>query len=94
MPPPKFPNVAIAGGIEELRRRLVLNGDDFLAGYGMIKGLMDQQNNTMAMQVVKGFTGAEGCPKYFHFLEAEIAFRMQDYPSAWKALQTYESAAE
>jgi len=94
MPQPEFPKVVISGGIEEWRRRLVLHSDDFLAGYAASTALMSQNNNELALEIVRGFTALPECPKYFHFIEAEIAFRMQDFPAAWEALQKYEPIAE
>jgi len=94
MPQPEFPRVMIPGGIDELRRRLVLHSDDFLAGYAASTALMSQNNDDLAMEIVRGFTASSGCPKYFYFLEAQIAFRMQDFPAAWEALQKYAPIAE
>ncbi|MGB8353009.1 MAG: O-antigen ligase family protein [Chthoniobacteraceae bacterium] len=93
MQQPEFPKITIPGGIGEARRRLLVHNDDFLAGYAVITALMGQNNNGLALEIVRGFTALPDCPKYFYFLEAEIAFRMQDFPAAWKALQKYEPVA-
>ena len=94
MPQPEFPKITLPGGMEELHHRLLLHPDDFLAGYAASTALMNQKNDVMAMEVVRGFTALPDCPKYFYFLEAEIAFRMQDFSSAWSTLQKYEPIAE
>lgn len=90
MPPPAFPVTTARENIRELNRRLVLHPNDFLAGYELCRALMEQKNDAMAMQVVRDLKMIPGCPGYFFYIEADLAFRLRDFSAAWESLQKYE----
>jgi len=90
MPQPALPKATVSGDNQELHRRLLRRPDDFLAGYTLYTMLKVQGNFVAAMDVLQGLAKSPDCPRYIYFLEADLAFRMQDFPDAWKALQKYE----
>lgn len=89
LPPPALPGIARPGNAGELRQRLLLHPGDFAAGYALYATLMSDKDERAAMQVLRGLTERPDCPRYFHFLEATLAFRHGDPAAAWDALQKY-----
>jgi hypothetical protein len=53
----------------------------------MDRGLVDE-----ALMTVRHFTDLPGCPRYFHFLEAEAWAAKQDWERAWKAREKFDAA--
>lgn len=90
LPPPVLPGISRSDRAGDLRQRLLLHSGDYAAGYALYGALMDEKDEHAAMQVLRGLTARPDCPRYFHFLEARLAFRLRDFAASWSALQKYE----
>lgn len=88
LPQPALPAKSSAGNAE-LRRRLAARADDYSAGYALYAALVDQKDGQAALDVLRSVTSQPGCPGYFHYLEASLAFHSGDFAAAWSALQKY-----
>ena len=88
LPRPALPE-KLPGDMAALRRRLVSRPDDYAAAYALQAALAGQRDEAGALDVLRSVTGRAGCPAYFRYLEADMAFRLGDSPGAWNALQKY-----
>ena len=85
MPVPVLPNFSPAEKIDAMSRRLLLKPNDYKTGYALYAALTAEKNTARALKVLRGLTSRADCPSYFHYLEARLAFEMQDYATAWNA---------
>ena len=81
---PALPPVAEGSSIDLLRQALHANPNNYGLGFQLFHEQMKQEQTDEALQTVRHFTKMPGCPRYFHFLEAE----------AWAAKGNWERALE
>jgi len=89
---PPLPAPAQNSSIDQLRQALHANPDNYSLGFQlyheqMAHGLVDE-----ALVTVRHFTALPGCPRYFHFLEAEAWAAKEDWERAWKAREKFDAA--
>ncbi len=65
-----------------------------MAGYALYAGLVGKKDEPGALRVLRDLTAQPGCPKYFHYLEASLYFRLGDFPAACDALRNIELLTE
>jgi tetratricopeptide (TPR) repeat protein len=89
---PPLPAVAPNSSIDNLRQALHGNPDNYGLGFQLYHAQMDQSLVDEALVTVRHFTDLPGCPRYFHFLEAEAWAAKQDWERAWKAREKFDAA--
>ena len=89
---PKLPAAAEGSSIDQLRQALHANPDNYGLGFQLYHEQMRQGQIDEALVTVRHFTELPGCPRYFHFLEAEAWAAKEDWERAWKARQKFETA--
>jgi thioredoxin-like negative regulator of GroEL len=88
---PALPPAPENASIEEVRQALHASPDNYGAGFQlyhaqMASGLVDE-----ALMTVRHFTDLPGCPRYFHFLEAEAWAAKQNWERSWKAREKFDA---
>jgi tetratricopeptide (TPR) repeat protein len=89
---PALPPVAEGSSIEQLRTALHANPDNYGLGFQLYHEQMQQGKIDEGLMTVRHFTELPGCPRYFHFLEAEAWAAKENWERAWKAREKYETA--
>jgi tetratricopeptide (TPR) repeat protein len=88
---PALPPAAENASIDQLRQSLHANPDNYGAGFHLYHAQMEQGMVDEALMTVRHFTDLPGCPRYFHFLEAEAWAAKQDWERAWKARAKFDA---
>jgi tetratricopeptide (TPR) repeat protein len=88
---PALPPAAENASIDQLRQALHANPDNYGAGFQLYHAQMDHGLVDEALITVRHFTDLPGCPRYFHFLEAEAWAAKQDWERAWKARAKFDA---
>jgi tetratricopeptide (TPR) repeat protein len=88
---PALPPAAESASIDQLRQTLHANPDNYGAGFQLYHAQMEQGMVDEALMTVRHFTDLPGCPRYFHFLEAEAWAAKQDWERAWKARLKFDA---
>jgi hypothetical protein len=89
---PALPPVAQGSSIDQLRQALHANPDNYGIGFQLCHEQMQQGKIDEALVTVGHFTELPGCPRYFHFLEAEAWAAKENWERSWKAWEKYEAA--
>jgi len=89
---PALPPPAENSSIDQLRQALHASPDNYGLGFQLYHEQMEQNQIDAALMTVRHFTDLPGCPRYFHFLEAEACAAKQNWERAWKALEKYNAA--
>lgn len=88
---PALPPVEQGSSIDQLRQALHASPDNYGIGFQLYHQQMDQGKIDEALMTVRHFTDLPGCPRYFHFLEAEAWAAKGNWERAWKAREKYET---
>jgi hypothetical protein len=89
---PPLPAAAAVPSIDHLRQALHAMPDNYEIGYQLYREQMNQGKIDEALVTVRHFTDLPGCPRYFHFLEAEAWAVKEDWERAWKAWAKFDVA--
>jgi tetratricopeptide (TPR) repeat protein/O-antigen ligase len=89
---PALPPVAQGSSIDQLRQALHADPDNYGIGFQLYHEQMQQGKIDEALLTVRHFTDLPGCPRYFHFLEAEAWAAKENWERAWKAWGKYDAA--
>jgi tetratricopeptide (TPR) repeat protein len=89
---PALPPVAQGSSIDQLRQALHADPDNYGIGFQLYHEQMQQAKIDEALVTVRHFTDLPGCPRYFHFLEAEAWAAKENWERAWKAWEKYDAA--
>lgn len=89
---PALPPVAQNSSIDQLRQALHASPDNYGVGFQLYHAQMERGLVDEALMTVRHFTDLPGCPRYFHFLEAEAWATKQDWERAWKAREKFDAA--
>jgi tetratricopeptide (TPR) repeat protein len=88
---PTLPATAENTSIEQLRQALHGSPDSYSLGFQLYREQMQQGLVDEALMTMRHFTELPGCPRYFHFLEAEAWAAKQDWERAWAARKKFEA---
>ena len=88
---PVLPPVEPGNSIDQLRQALHADPDNYGIGFQLYHEQMKQGRIDDALMTVRHFTDLPGCPRYFHFLEAEAWAARENWERAWKAREKYEA---
>jgi tetratricopeptide (TPR) repeat protein len=86
-----LPAAAQNTSIDQLRQALHGSPDNYSLGFQLYREQMQQGLVDEALMTVRHFTELPGCPRYFHFLEAEAWAAKQDWERAWAARKKFEA---
>jgi len=89
---PALPPPAEETSIEQLRQALHAAPENFGIGFQLANEQMKQRQTDEALMTLRHFTDLPGCPRYFHFLEAEAWAAKENWERSWKSYEKYESA--
>jgi O-antigen ligase/polysaccharide polymerase Wzy-like membrane protein len=89
---PALPPAAQNAFVEQLRQALHAAPDNYGTGFQLYHAQMEHGLLDEALMTVRHFTDLPGCPRYFHFLEAEAWTAKQDWERAWKAREKFDAA--
>jgi O-antigen ligase len=87
---PALPPVAGTTSIDQLRQDLHANPDNYGIGFQLAHHQMEQGQMDEALVTLRHFTEMPGCPRYFHFLEAEAWAAKGNWDRAWTAREKFE----
>ena len=88
---PALPPAAENASVDQLRQALHAAPDNYGTGFQLYHAQMDRGLVDEALMTVRHFTDMPGCPRYFHFLEAEAWAAKQDWERAWKAREKFDA---
>jgi tetratricopeptide (TPR) repeat protein len=88
---PALPPAAEGSSIDQLRQALHASPDNYGIGFQLYHEQMKQGQIDEALMTVRHFTELPGCPRYFHFLEAEAWAAKENWERAWKAREKFET---
>jgi tetratricopeptide (TPR) repeat protein len=89
---PALPPATENASVDQLRQALHANPDNYGTGFQLFRAQMDRGLVDEALMTVRHFTDLPGCPRYFHFLEAEAWAAKQDWERAWKAREKFHAS--
>ena len=89
--PPALPAEAQGSSIEQLRQALHASPENYGIGFQLYREQMRAGKIDEALVTVRHFTEQPGCPRYFHFLEAEAWAAKENWERAWKAWEKFQS---
>lgn len=89
---PALPPAADNSSIDQLRQALHANPDNYGTGFQLYQAQMKSGLVDEALNTARHFTDLPGCPRYFHFLEAEAWAAKQDWERAWKSREKFDAA--
>ncbi|MEN3369419.1 MAG: hypothetical protein V7609_1562 [Verrucomicrobiota bacterium] len=89
---PALPPTVQDSSIEQLRTALHADPDNYGLGFQLAHQQMEQGQMDEALVTLRHFTEMPGCPRYFHFLEAEAWAAKGNWERAWTARQKFEIA--
>ncbi len=86
---PALPPANRQRSLPELKRSLLITTNDFVSGYALFQALMENNKADDALSTLQKLTAQKGCPRYFHYLEAQLWSQRRAWPEAWKAWRRY-----
>jgi thioredoxin-like negative regulator of GroEL len=89
---PALPPAAEKTSIDQLRQALHASPDNYGIGFQLAHQQMEQGQSDEALMTLRHFTDMPGCPRYFHFLEAEAWAAKGNWERAWTAREKFEIA--
>jgi tetratricopeptide (TPR) repeat protein len=89
---PPLPPPAQNSSIDQLRQGLHANPDNYGIGFQLYHKQMESGLVDEALMTVRHFTALPGCPRYFHFLEAEAWAAKENWERAWAAWNSFNAA--
>lgn len=89
VPKPVLPPPSAVRPKEEWEKRLVLNADDFVAGYALYEEATRSGNAAGALLILERLAAVKGCPSYFYYLLAKVAMEREAWDKAWQAWSRY-----
>ena len=89
---PALPPIAEGSSIDQLRQALHANPDNYGIGFQLAHQQMEQGQMDEALMTLRHFTEMPGCPRYFHFLEAEAWAAKENWERAWTARENSRRA--
>jgi len=87
---PSLPEAA-GSSIEQLQQAFHAAPDNYGVGYQLYRQQMSEGKSDDALQTLRHFTDLAGCPRYFHFLEAEAWAEKENWERAWKAWEKFQN---
>jgi tetratricopeptide (TPR) repeat protein len=87
---PALPPAGENASIDQLRQTLHASPDNYGTGFQLYHAQMESGMVDEALMTVRHFTDLPGCPRYFHFLEAEAWAAKQNWERAWKAREKFD----
>jgi O-antigen ligase/tetratricopeptide (TPR) repeat protein len=87
---PALPPIAGKTSIDQLRQDLHASPDNYGIGFQLAHQQMEQGQMDEALMTLRHFTDMPGCPRYFHFLEAEAWAAKGNWNRAWTAREKFE----
>jgi len=91
---PPLPETGARLPIDSLRQAVHATPDNYGIGYQLYHEQMAQGKIDEALVTVRHFTEMPGCPRYFHFLEAEAWAAKENWERAWKAWEKFQTGAK
>lgn len=88
--PPAMPTAMPA---DELRRHAASQPPDPILALQAYRAMSAAGEWANALTALERVTSEKDCPPYFHFLQADAAGKLSDWPSAWKSWDRYLGAA-
>jgi O-antigen ligase/tetratricopeptide (TPR) repeat protein len=89
---PALPPATVGSNIDQLRQALHASPDNYGIGYQLARQQMEQGLVDEALMTIRHFTDMPGCPRYFHYLEAEAWAAKQNWERAWTAWEKFNAA--
>lgn len=86
---PVLPQLKAQSSEDELRRRLYQAPDDFAVAYALYELRRRAGRTEDALSALGQTTSRLGCPRYFHYLEANLRSQKENWPDAWAAWERY-----
>ena len=86
---PTLPTFTLQKPVAELRRDLLLNTNDFVTGFALYQAHVAASEVTDALDTVRKLTAAPNCPKYFFYLQAQLAMKNEAWEDAWRAWKKF-----
>jgi hypothetical protein len=82
---PTLPPADNQRSVVELRRSLLITTNDFASGYALYQALQANNDADAALDTLRRLTVQKGCPRHFHYLEAQLWSQRRAWPEAWQA---------
>src|SRR5439155_4534415 len=86
---PTLPTFTLQKPVAELRRDLLLNTNDFVTGFALYQAHVAASEVTDALDTVRKLTAPPSCPKYFFYLQAQLAMKNEAWEDAWRAWKKF-----
>lgn len=86
---PVLPPALFQKGVAELRTDFLTLTNDFTSGYFLYLAELQAGRTNDALFVLQRVTQQPACPRYFHFIEAQLWTERQDWKAAWRAWSRY-----
>ncbi len=84
-PVPTLPIVNREQPLPELRRLFLTSTNDFALAFALYQAEFQEEQFDDAHLTLTRALSWQGCPKYFHFLAAEVEMKRNNWELAWKA---------
>jgi hypothetical protein len=86
---PALPTFTLQKPVAELRRALLINTNDFVLGFALYQAQLAANEADEALETLRKLTAAPNCPKYFFYLQAQLAMKRGAWEDAWRAWKTF-----
>lgn len=86
---PALPPVATTRSVADLQRDLLMRPDDFVAGFALYRAQRTANQRDDALATLRRLTPLPACPRYFHYLEAQLAMELGQWQNAWGAWRRF-----
>ena len=90
---PVLPAKTKQQSLPELQRYLLLTTNDFVTGYALNRAQMQDRDAAGALATLQKLTVQRACPKYFHYLEAQLCSQRKAWAEAWRAWTRYSGSS-
>jgi len=87
--PPILPKRVLSTKTSELQRRFLLDPSDFSTGYALYISQVNGGREDEALGTIGQIVVKPECPAYFHFLQAELLAKHNEWERSWKAFVAY-----
>jgi hypothetical protein len=86
---PVLPAVRKQVALPELRTDFLMFTNDFTTGFALYQAQVQAQEKDDALLTIQRVTQQPQCPKYFHYLEAQLLTEQQAWSQAWQAWRRF-----
>jgi hypothetical protein len=67
----------------------LLNTNDFVTGFALYQAHVAANETDDALETLRKLTAVPNCPKYFFYLQAQLATRNGAWEDAWRAWKRF-----